>query len=365
MSREEGVTVLTGATGFVGSILLERLIARGTPAVALVRARDDSEAQHRLEELAVRTWGEGSLVAGVEAVAIDLERDHLALSQRVYDALAERTAAIVHCAAAVRFDLEPDQASAINVAGTERIVALAERSRALGAGGRLVHVSTAFVHGRTSDLGREAGPIAPPQFRNTYEMTKHRAEAVAERLGDAAIVRPSIVVGDSSSGWTSSFNVIYPPLRALVSGALEVVPGPADGILDLVPVDQVVDVLCGVLDDPGATGVVQAVGGEMAPTIEEFASLAYAHAGLPMTRCVPAAAAEIGVYAPYVDVRARFEFERAAGFGMRRTAIGELVPRLLDHAVRANWGRRRVLRGKPELSPQVPAEGLEPARVRP
>jgi thioester reductase-like protein len=281
MSREEGITVLTGATGFVGSVLLERLIARGTQVVALVRAEDDAEAQRRLEELATRTWGDRAVVAGVGALAADLEHGRFALSPGAYDALASRAAAIVHCAAAVRFDLPLEEAEAINVAGTEQVVQLAERARALGAEGRLVHVSTAFVHGRTNELGREVGPTGRPEFRNTYEMTKHRAEAVVKRLEDATIVRPSIVVGDSLSGWTSSFNVIYPPLRALLDGALEVVPGPADGILDLVPVDQVVDVLCAALDDPAAAGVIQAVGGEMAPTIEEFASLAYAHAGLP------------------------------------------------------------------------------------
>ncbi|MBN9622461.1 MAG: SDR family oxidoreductase, partial [Actinobacteria bacterium] len=207
--------------------------------------------------------------------------------------------------------------------------------------------STAYVHGRTTELGRETGPTTTPQFRNTYEMTKHRAEQIVARLDGAAIVRPSIIVGDSRTGWTSSFNVIYPGLRALLNGDLEVVPGPADGILDIVTVDQVVDVVCGLLADSSSAGIVQAVGGEMAPTIEEFASLAYAHANLPMTRCVPGAAEQIGVYAPYVDVRARFEFDRAGALDMERVPIEDLMPRLLDHAVAAGWGSRPHIRPDP------------------
>jgi thioester reductase-like protein len=340
-------TVLTGATGFVGSMVLERLIADGAPVTVLIRAADDAAARRRLEELALRTWGEKSVVAPVEVLAADLEGDLLGLAPDVYDALAGRAAAVVHCAASVRFDLPLEEAQKINVAGTERVVALCERARALGAPGRLIHLSTAYVHGRMTELGLEAGPPAPPQFRNTYEMTKHSAEQVVARLEGSAIVRPSIIVGDSRTGWTSSFNVVYPGLRALLNGDLEVVPGAPDGILDVVAVDQVVDVVCGLLADPSTSGVVQTVAGEMAPTIEEFASAAYAHAGLPMTRCVPAAADQIGVYAPYVDVQARFEFNRAGRLGMERLGIEELMPRLLDHAVDAGWGRRPRTRPSP------------------
>jgi nucleoside-diphosphate-sugar epimerase len=340
-------TLLTGATGFVGSMVLERLIADGAPVTVLIRAADDAAARRRLEEMALRTWGEEAVVGKVEVLAADLERDLLGLAPDVYDAIAERAGAVVHCAASVRFDLPLDEAQKVNVAGTERVVALCERARALGAPGRLVHLSTAYVHGRMTELGRETGPAAPPQFRNTYEMTKHSAEQVVARLGGSAIVRPSIIVGDSRSGWTSSFNVIYPGLRALLSGDLEVVPGAPDGILDVVAVDQVVDVVWGLLADPSSTGVVQTVGGEMAPTIEEFARTAYAHVGLPMTRCVPAAADQIGVYAPYVDVQARFEFNRAGKLGMEPVEIQELMPRLLDHAVDADWGRRPRIRPSP------------------
>lgn len=353
MSSGDETTVLTGATGFVGSMVLERLLGLGRPTTVLVRAADEVAARRRIEDLARRTWGDETVVASVDVLVADLERPQLGLSAEAYDALAARAEAVVHCAASVRFDLSVEAALAINVAGTERVVELCERARTLGRRGRLVHLSTAYVHGRTNELGRERGPTGTPRFRNTYEMTKHRAESVVARLGGAAIVRPSIVVGDSQSGWTSSFNVVYPGLRALVSGELEVVPGPAGGILDIVAVDQVVDVVCGLLDDPESEGVVQAVAGEMAPTIAQFAELAYAHVGLPMTRCVPAAAEQIGVYAPYVDVRARFELGRARDLGMRPVPIEELMPRLLDHAEAAEWGGRPLprpilLRGRGE-----------------
>lgn len=355
MTSADQVTVLTGATGFVGSLVLERLIARGAPVVALVRAADDADARRRLRELALLTWGDEAVVASVEVVAADVERDRLGLGAEAYDALAARAGAIVHCAASVRFDLSEEDAHAINVDGTERMVAFASHARSRGAAGRFVHVSTAYVHGRTPGLARETGPLALPEFRNTYELTKHRAEAVVTRLEGAAIVRPSIVVGDSQTGWTSSFNVVYPPLRGLVTGVLEVVPAPAEAILDLVPVDQVVDVVCALLDDPGLTGVVQAVSGDLAPTIEQFAAAVYGHVGLPVPPFAPASSSQIGAYAPYVDVWARFEFARAGALGVRGTPIEELMPRLLDYALASDWGREPRLRPSPLATQADPA----------
>lgn len=361
MGNEDEITLLTGATGFVGSLVLERLILRGAKVVALVRADSDESAAARLAELATKTWGDPEAVAGVTALAGDVESHRLGLEQGAYDDLAARLGAVVHCAASIRFDLPEPAAQAINVAGTERVVALAERARELGGAARFVHLSTAYVHGRAragavvggadvgeaGAVGREAGPDGAPEFRNTYESTKHRAEAVVARLEDAAIVRPSIIVGESGSGWTSSFNVVYVPLRAVVNGALTVVPADPRAILDIVPVDQVVDVTCGLLDRPEERGVIQVVSGEQAPTIERFANLALAHVGRPPISCDPASASLLGPYAPYTDVFHPFELSRALDFGVRPTPAEELVPRILDHALAANWGRRPLTRPAP------------------
>ena len=54
------------------------------------------------------------------------------------------------------------------------------------------------------------------RYRNTYEQTKAEAEAlVRSRLGSlpGVILRPSIIVGDSRTGVTSSFKMMYWPLK--------------------------------------------------------------------------------------------------------------------------------------------------------
>jgi nucleoside-diphosphate-sugar epimerase len=56
-------------------------------------------------------------------------------------------------------------------------------------------------------------------------------------------VRPSIVVGDSVSGRTFNFNVIYLPIKLLQYGLLPLVPGGRSATLDIVLVDYVCDAL--------------------------------------------------------------------------------------------------------------------------
>ena len=55
------------------------------------------------------------------------------------------------------------------------------------------------------------------------------------------VLRPSIVVGDSRTGRTTSFNVLYGPLKAFARGAIPAIPAAQDAPVDIVPVDYVAD----------------------------------------------------------------------------------------------------------------------------
>lgn len=347
-SPSDHAIVLTGATGFVGAVVLEQLLtASDRPVIALVRAADDEAATARLRDIAEKTWGAADALDGrVTAVAADLEHPGLGLDDATRDALAERTHAVVHCAASVRFDLLLDEARAINVAGTQQMADLAAAARTRGARGRMVHVSTAYVHGRSEGLAREDGPGGAPEHRNTYEQTKLEAEHVARGLGDdVAVVRPSIVVGDAQTGWTNSFNVVYVPLRAATKGLLTVIPGKAEAWLDLVPVDQVARVITTLaLDESASSGTFQAVAGEDAMRLEPFAHIVCEILGIPPAVCEPAAAEQLGLFAPYTDVRGPFELARARGLGMEPVAAGDLVPRLMSFAADARWGKVAIPR---------------------
>jgi nucleoside-diphosphate-sugar epimerase len=79
-------------------------------------------------------------------------------------------------------------------------------------------------------------------FRNSYEETKWEAEQVLApaRAGvPVTCYRPSIVVGDSRSGRTLHFRVLYDPMRWVYSGKTAVLPCRPQVRLDVVPVDYV------------------------------------------------------------------------------------------------------------------------------
>src|SRR5260370_40411881 len=92
----------------------------------------------------------------------------------------------------------------MKVAGKGRVLQLARELPALE---RFVHVSTAYVAGRTPGVFSE-NHAGGSGFRNTYERTKMEAEHTVATADDvpALVVRPRIGGGESERGWTSAFS---------------------------------------------------------------------------------------------------------------------------------------------------------------
>jgi thioester reductase-like protein len=345
--------LLTGATGFLGMQVLDRILEEtDRPVLACVRATDVVSAQRRVAGTLETLYGSADRHPGrVRAVAADLTLPAFGLDARGWARLARECGAIAHCAASVSFGLELAEARAINVGGTRQVLALARRARAEGALERFVHVSTAYVAGDGEGLFTETDRDIGQGFRNTYERTKFEAErAVAGALDElgGVIVRPSIVVGERESGWTASFNVIYPPLRAFAAGLLDVVPGRPDGVVDIVPVDYVADAIAEVLlrrTDVG--GVLNLVAGRHATTTGGLARLAAARLGRPAPVFGPQPEG-LGSLVPYFDVRARFDDARARQVlgpaGIAPGPVERYLDVLLDYAHEAGWGRRPMSR---------------------
>ena len=238
---------LTGATGFLGMEVLARLLEAGDrKVVALVRAADDAAAEDRLYGVLNTLWRDPTpYQANVRAVAGDVTSPGLGLDQTARTALAEEVGAVLHCAASISFDLPVEDARAINVEGTREVIGFARECKALGRLERFVHVSTAYVAGKYEGTFRERQLDAGQEFRNTYEQTKWEAEHVVREATDLspAIARPSIVMGESDTGWTPAFNVLYWPLRAFSRGLFDEIPALPSAHVDIVPVDYVADAL--------------------------------------------------------------------------------------------------------------------------
>ena len=357
MSR--GPILLTGATGFVGMELLVRLLERGDrDVVALVRAADDRAAQVRIDGVLDTLFAPdavGAMRGRVRALAGDLERRDLGLGAEARDRLTSEISAVAHCAASISFDLSLEDARRINVAGTNAVLRLAREARDRGALERFVHVSTAYVAGDREGRVGESERYVGQRFRNTYEQTKLEAESLVDASGlPASILRPSIVVGDSVTGWTPSFNVIYWPLLAFARDLLPTVAADPDARVDVVCVDTVADALHTLLDGPLQQGTLHAVAGDDAVTNAELAAMAAGAFGRDTPRFVapgedPRSEQRAGVFAQYFRSRLEFDARRGrrarlpppAAEGVLRRAHGLRGPRPLGQGTAAPLGGRR------------------------
>jgi long-chain acyl-CoA synthetase len=359
MSR--GAILLTGATGFLGMEVLARLLEHDDREVlALVRAPDTAHAEARIDGVLRRLWRNGGppeYRERLRAVPADLTRPGLGLSTAGRAMIADRCGTVLHCAASISFDLPLDEARRINVDGTRQVIALAREARGQGSLQRFIHVSTAYVCGDVRGPFGEDDLDVGQSFRNTYEQTKNESERIVAEADDLspAIARPSIVMGESTTGWTPAFNVLYWPLRAFARGLFEVVPTRADGRVDIVPADYVADALVHLIDHP-ETGAFNLVSGHDAATVDHLAELACAHFDKPRPPFVEPGAGtgtattdEHGaVYFPYFDMDVVFDDARSRAVlgsaGIRAPQLADYFGTLMRYAERARWGKRELTR---------------------
>jgi thioester reductase-like protein len=358
---------LTGATGFLGMEVLARLLEEGDREIlALIRASDDAAAEQRLDDVLSKLWEDPSQYRNrVTAVRGDVTAPGLGLGDR-RDEWAARTGAVLHCAASISFDLPLAEARAINVDGTARVLDFAVDAQARDGLERFLHVSTAYVAGRYEGTFRERQLDAGQTFRNTYEETKADAEQIvtlARELGPA-IARPSIVVGESDSGWTPAFNVLYWPLRAFSRGMFKEVPALADGHVDIVPIDYVADSLVHLLGRREA-GVFNLVSGRNAPQVAEVVNLASDYFGKPHPKLIePVGPEHLGddqgdVFVPYFDMRVVFDDTRARAVlgpaGIEAPILRDYFGKLMEYATAARWGKSGTTREAARARVAAPA----------
>lgn len=375
--------LLTGATGFLGAQLLIRYLERTDRQVyALVRGASDRDAAARLEQTLLDLFGPGHPHARrVVAVRGDIARPGLGLGRRRRDALAERVGEIVHCAASVSFAMGLREARAINVQGTARMLELARRAQTRGGLRRFTYVSTAYVAGEHAGCFSEDDLDVGQRFRNAYERSKFEAETMLERWRGRlplTVVRPSIVVGERDTGWTSSFNVLYWPLRAFSRGSYVAVPGRGEAPVDVVSVDYVAEAIFALAQAPEALGArLHVTGGRHTSSVEELVALASAFFERPAPRLIePSLYQRVlhplllrasrdprrrrvlqrsTAFFPYFAARVRYDDRRTRailhGSGIEPSPLPDYFHRLVDFALAADWGRSPIARsGEAALS---------------
>ncbi|KAE8763884.1 HAD-IB family hydrolase [Georgenia thermotolerans] len=328
--------LLTGATGFVGQAVLEKILSAypSTRVSVLVRPRGDLTAQMRIDKLlrkpAFRTWREA---VGEEAAAEAVRERVTVLEGDLGDLppLPDDVDVVIHSASTVSFDLPIDEAFTANVGGP---LSLYQALLATGADPHVVHVSTCYVAGlrkgvveeraldhevdrerefayaltareeaeaasrrpevlrqllaEAQTAHRRAGARAVAEaaeearqewvrhelveagrtrantlgWTDVYTFTKALGERVAEDLWAGAghrlsVVRPTIIesaLKHPYPGWIDGFKVADPLIAAYGRGMLPEFPALADTVLDVIPVDFVVNAILAAAAAPPAPG---------------------------------------------------------------------------------------------------------------
>ncbi len=248
--------LLTGATGALGAELLASLAARRTEAEIFVLLRASSPA-----EFAARAWAllgtlDEKVRHRVMPLSGDVTADGLGLGGN-YESLAAGLDEIFHAAACTRFDAGIEEAAAQNIGGTHRVIELATLAKQSGRSGRIHYVSTAYVAGRRTGAVTESDLDCGQTFFNAYEWSKFRAECHIQEAGrtlPVTIYRPSVVVGNSQTGWARRFLGVYQVLRWIDRGQLTTLPCRADFELDIVPADYVAEAIVTLGGQSGSVG---------------------------------------------------------------------------------------------------------------
>ena len=216
---------LTGATGFIGSVLVRRLTTSDTAQVsALVRPGRALASDVPLDTVEV-----------ISGALHDVDS---------YAAALNRTDVVIHLAGATG-SARPSEYLRSNVDGTRILL---DQCRRRGVH-RFVHMSTIAV-----------------TFKNRthyhYARSKELSERVVRQSGlNYVIVRPSLVLGRASPTWRA--------LARAASSPLTVIPGNGRARIQPVWVEDVVDALTGLSRDPLTDATVE-LGG---PDVLTFDSL--------------------------------------------------------------------------------------------
>lgn len=269
--------LLTGGSGFLGRLLIERIL-RSCPKTktlfVLIRAKKGKNPEERLGELfndmifdRLRRE-QPRFHQKVVLIESDMVLVGLGLSAE-HRELLRSTNIVIHGAAAVRFDETLRIAASINVRGTKELLLLAKEMVDLKA---FVHISTAYSNCVSNVIDEKfypppidsdkllnlldilddsslnlLTPVLVGKWPNTYAFTKAVAEETVRRNCQnlpLCIVRPSIVIATSKepvAGWVNNFYGANGIFAGAAVCLLHTLHCDKDMVADIIPADYVVN----------------------------------------------------------------------------------------------------------------------------
>ena len=228
--------LVTGASGFIGGRLVERLVRQGADVRVLVR---NPASAARLARFPL-TFHLGDVTN-----AADLEK------------AVQGCELVFHCAYGTTGSQK--RRAWVNRVGTERTLEAAHKAGVK----RVVYLSTLMVYGQTAD--GDLDETAPRRrFGNAYSDSKLDAEGIAlqySRSGrvPVTILQPTAVYGPYGGVWTAQ------SLAALKTGRVILVNG-GDGLANAVYVDDLVSAMLLAAEKDAAVGEAFLISGPDAVT---------------------------------------------------------------------------------------------------
>ncbi|XP_060872883.1 fatty acyl-CoA reductase wat-like [Metopolophium dirhodum] len=274
-----GIVLVTGSTGFLGKILIEKIL-RSCPVkkiAILVRSKKGFNVNQRVADMykqavfdRIRSEKPG-FTDLIKIIDSNLEDSSMGLTTADRDWIVENVNFVFHCAATIRFNETLESASKINIQGTEKLLSLATQMKNLKG---FVHVSTAYSHCPRDEIKEQYYPVpitakdlknmfglndSTPRiledWPNTYCFTKAIAENLVLINGihlPISVFRPSIIgctKSEPGPGWLENMNGPSGIVAGVMTGFLRTVPIVRNKITDIVPADYTVNALISVMWD--------------------------------------------------------------------------------------------------------------------
>jgi nucleoside-diphosphate-sugar epimerase len=249
VEKQKYKILVTGANGFVGSALCDRLNAEGYNLRCAVRTPSPDENSIAVGDIGPDTqWDEA--LHEVDSVIHTAARAHI-MKDEVPDPLAEYRK--------------------INVDGTLNLA----RQAAQAGVKRFIFISSIKVNGEQTPLGEPFTPEDTPAPEDPYGISKHEAEQGLQQLAqetgmDVVIIRPPLVYGPGVKGNFAS-------MVRLVEKGIPLPLGAIHNKRSLVALDNLVDLIVTCIDHPAAANQIFLAGdGEDVSTTELLRGVAKA-----------------------------------------------------------------------------------------
>ena len=292
---------LTGATGIIGSAVLDAIIKGGHRVTALAR---DPEKAERLAAL------------GATPVIGELG------TPKTYANAVKPADAVVHAA----LDASPRGIATEKIGLDTMLAAQTQASQADGKSRIFIYTSGVWVLGQTAKAAEEDAPLDPPphaEWRPAHEEVVLSAFSAALRT---VVVRPGIVYGGGRG-------IVAELIKDALNRLIRVV-GPGKNRWPCVYDHDLAELYLRILDSPSAAGIIHATDEADEKVMDIVEAIAEHVPQRPDIRNVPIAEArkKLGTYADALalDQKVRSPKARALGWEPTQTGVINSVPRLVE-----------------------------------